>query len=434
MTLPPPKVCRRIAKLHALALGSDQEGERAAAHKKLAELLAEHGRTWNDIPEILAAIRNAPPPPPPSPDPAGNQPGPEVDVYELVHRIITDHVSITPAERVATTLWILHAQVFDRFTITPRLAIMSPVRSCGKTTLLALIELLVNEPFRSDDVTPAAIYRRLERSPYTCLLIDEGDNADLVHDIKLRRVFNSGHRKGGNTSRVASGWSTQFNTFAPLAIAAIGTLPLPLLSRAIVINMQRRGPGETLEQLDEDSPIYPAAREQMRRWGSLCQLDRFPDMPPELLNRHGDNWRVLFSIADDLGHGEEARAAALELFARRTDEDAGVVLLNDVWTIFQRLGVDRITSGELIRELLALNELWSDWCDDRPGRKLNQAFLARLLRPFGIWSKSIWPQQRTPDSRSRKGYTRDQFESAWHSYCSGGTPAQPSKTMRLVER
>ena len=55
MALPPPKICRRIRKFHAV-LGSSTSGEREAAHKKLTETLAEYGLSWNDLPEILAAV------------------------------------------------------------------------------------------------------------------------------------------------------------------------------------------------------------------------------------------------------------------------------------------------------------------------------------------------------------------------------------------
>jgi len=55
MALPPPKICRRIRKLHAM-LGSSTSAEREAAHKKLTETLAEYGLSWNDLPEILAAV------------------------------------------------------------------------------------------------------------------------------------------------------------------------------------------------------------------------------------------------------------------------------------------------------------------------------------------------------------------------------------------
>jgi hypothetical protein len=41
-----------------------------------------------------------------------------------------------------------------------------------------------------------------------------------------------------------------------------------------------------------------------------------------------DNWRVLFAIAEDLGHGEEARVTTVALSAHRHDEDFGVALLS----------------------------------------------------------------------------------------------------------
>src|SRR5262245_20196080 len=102
-------------------------------------------------------------------------------------------------------------------------------------------------------------------------------------------------------------------------------------------------------------------------------------MPPSFRNRVADNWRVLFAIADDLGHGEAARAAAITLSANRPDEDPGVVLLGDIQTIFWRLGVDRIASAVLIEVLLELDDrMWADWRgvnDDRPPRKLSQSEL-----------------------------------------------------------
>jgi Protein of unknown function (DUF2786) len=48
MNLPPPKVCVRIHKLHAM-LGSSNAKEAENARAKLNRLLAEHGLTWNDL-------------------------------------------------------------------------------------------------------------------------------------------------------------------------------------------------------------------------------------------------------------------------------------------------------------------------------------------------------------------------------------------------
>jgi hypothetical protein len=441
MTLPPPKICRRIRQLHA-SMGSPNAHEAATAREKLTKLLAEYSLTWNDLPTILAASEGSAGPTYTSARPAGRQTAssaPEVNVLDLVLRLIELHIAIAPEERMAVALWILHSYVFDRFTITPRLALLSPVRGCGKTTLLVLLELLVAEPYRVDDITAAAIYHQLDRRPRTTLLIDEGDNLGLLSNRVLRSVFNSGHRKGGGISRFVSGWPRKFQTFAPLAVAAIGyTLPLPLMHRAAaVINMQRYAPGEAqIQQLDENDPSLGAAREQIRRWVATRSLARNPKMPPSLRNRAADNWRVLFAIADDLGHGEDARAAAIALSARRLDEDPGVVLLGHTRRIFLARGIDRIASAALIEALLELDDSpWGDWRgpqDDRPSRKLSQEELARLLRPFGIRPGSVWPVPRHPGAKSAKGYLRSQFEAAWAAYCpAADTPAQDSKVVRI---
>jgi hypothetical protein len=356
-------------------------------------------------------------------------------VLDLVLALIEEHLAITADERMAVALWLLHTWVFDRFSITPRLALLSPVRGCGKTTLLTVIELLVAEGNRTDSVTAAAIYYHLDSRPRTALLIDEADNLDLFRNNVLRSVFNSGHKRGGGVSRFVGGRSRRFPTFAPLAVAAIGMLPLPLLHRAVVINMQRSG--KSLKRLDESDPAFAAAREEIRKWAGTCSLAPDPEMPPALRDRAADNWRVLLAIADDLGHGEAARSAATTLCANRPDEDPGVALLADIRTAFQAPSVDRITSATLIEALLGLEDnFWNEWRglqDDQSPRKLTQGDLSHLLRPFGIRPKTIWPAGRRLGDRSSRGYLRSQFDRAWRAYCpSADTPTRPSKIIQLA--
>ena len=47
--------------------------------------------------------------------------------------VMADH------ERDIVALWIVHTYLLDNFLVTPRLAIRSPVKRCGKTTLLDLL-------------------------------------------------------------------------------------------------------------------------------------------------------------------------------------------------------------------------------------------------------------------------------------------------------
>jgi hypothetical protein len=449
MTLPPLNVCRRIAQLHAM-IGSPAAKEAENAREKLVKLLAKHGCSWNDLTDIFAAIRTGDSAAtnntaddatsPPSEGTAPDASAGDINIFDLIVYLLEKYVAVSAEERIAIALWLLHTWVFDQFSHTPRLALLSPVRGCGKTLLLILIELLVAEPFRSDNVTAAVIYHHLWSRQRSTLLLDEGDNQSIFRDGTLRAVFNSGHRRGGNISRLNGGWTQKFSTFAPLAVAAIGTLPLPLLHRAVVINMQRRPADVQIERLDEtNSPrAFVVAREMVRKWAATTSLNRDPEMPPQLRDRVADNWRPLLSIADALAHGEDARAAAIALCAKRPDEDAGVLLLNDIRTVFDTPVVDRITRDRLIEMLVALEDgFWAEWRgkdDDRPPHRLTGPELAQLLRPFHIRSKTVWPEQRRQGDKSARGYLRGQFEGAWARYCPrSDTPTQSSKTIHLRE-
>jgi hypothetical protein len=343
-----PKICRRIRKLHAQIGSSGKDAEVARA--KVNQLLAEHGLTWNDLPRILAAdiddtgIDDTGGAGAAGTGAVASAAAPTEDdipsLLGLVLALIEEHVGTTAEERMAIALWILHCWVFDRFAVTPRLALLSPVRGCGKTVALSLIELLIPEGSRTDNTTAAAIYHALDRRRRTVLLVDEADGLDLRRNNVLRSLFNSGHRRGGSIDRFVSGRPERYRTFAPLAVAAIGMLPLPLVHRSVVVNMQRSS--ARLRRLDEADPAFHLARRGIQKWAASCTLAPDPEMPAALRNRAADNWRVLLSVADDLGHGEAARSAATALCANCPDEDPGVTLLGDIRTVLQASGVDRI--------------------------------------------------------------------------------------------
>jgi hypothetical protein len=55
---------------------------------------------------------------------------------------------------------------------------------------------------------------------------------------------------GGKFTRYHGGQARSFATFAPVAVAAIGTLPLPVMHCSIVIHIARRDGRRQLTQLD----------------------------------------------------------------------------------------------------------------------------------------------------------------------------------------
>ncbi|MFY9835153.1 MAG: hypothetical protein WAK55_01545 [Xanthobacteraceae bacterium] len=105
--------------------------------------------------------------------------------------------------------------LFDRYTHTSRLALLSPVDGCGKTTLLRFLELLVRNVTSSANATPAVIYHELARNPHLTWLIDEADNLDLLRHANgvMRSVLNMGHAHGASVRRMVQGEPRKFNVF-----------------------------------------------------------------------------------------------------------------------------------------------------------------------------------------------------------------------------
>jgi hypothetical protein len=336
---------------------------------------------------------------------------------------------------LAIALWVLHTYIYDQYNITPRLALLSPVFGCGKTTLLVLLEQLVANPARYINVSAALVYRLLSSQGPQTLLLDEGNNQNLLLDNVLRSVMNA-NRRGDRLGR-ATGRKDEIRSylaFAPIAIAAKGKLPNDLTQRCIVISMQRYPVNaEPLDRLNENDLNFKmgavALQGEIRKWVNACTLAEDPLNP--LKNRRADNWRPLLAIAESLGRGEEARTISVKLSAGLPDDDYGVYLLEDIRDIYDELNVDRIKSVELVSKLHTIEGgIWSEWRgtkDELQPHMLTQTELGRLLADFQIKAKTIWDRSsRKSRGPSGKGYYLRDFEAAWASYCTPrhtGTPA-----------
>jgi len=201
----------------------------------------------------------------------------DINPLDLVCVLLEEYVDLKPHEYVAVAAWILHTHVYEQFTVTPRLLATSPVRAFGKSTLLRICAQLVAHPSPADSITATVIYHEVD-SAHPTLLLDD-DNLGLLINGNLRTMFN-GNYKGARVKRLIGGRSRTFHLFAPMFIAAIGTtatLPLPRLTRSIVIKMERST--KKLMRLDPDNPD-PAFHEAYRciiQWArtvSRALLDR----------------------------------------------------------------------------------------------------------------------------------------------------------------
>jgi hypothetical protein len=448
----PPKISdkdrRTIRKCHA-QLGTDNPHVRETAYNKIIEILGKHRLSWVDLPELLQDSDTASNAVDPEDDPLTETeaaPAPNINVLELVKFIIEEHIELqSEHEYIAVALWILHVYVFERFVHTPRLALLSPVRRCGKTTLLDIIQRLLPPCPRLDDTSAAQLYWMMDTHRGGPILLDEVDNANLWGNKLMRTVLNSGHRQGGHIGRIIGGQRKLYSTFCPVALAAISgiqTLPLTLIDRSIIISMQRSRKARELRRFDpnnaDDIDRINVVYLHVWHWAkamsanpSLINLD--PELPAELHDRAADNWRPLIAIADSFGPywGEVARQAALTLSHGYHYEDIAVTLLVDIRDIFNTTGASYLFSKHLVAYLHALDDSpWNQWRgpgDNRSARALTEADLAELLNPFDVKPRSI-----REGANTRKGYKRAWFEKIWQAYCpQDGTPAQPIPIKRL---
>jgi Protein of unknown function (DUF3631) len=91
-----------------------------------------------------------------------------------------------------------------------------------------------------------------------------------------------------------------------------------------------------------------------------------------------------------------------------------VILLQDIYTLFEDKLADRLLSGELATALAKLEgRPWGEWKGARP---ISPKAVANLLAPF-----RIAPIEMRIGSRVLRGYRIEQFEDAFARYVAAAT-------------
>jgi putative DNA primase/helicase len=168
---------------------------------------------------------------------------------------------------IAMALWVCFTWCIDAANTAPILAISSPEKRCGKTTVLSLLNLLVKRPLSTSNITPAALFRAIEEYKPT-LLIDEADTF-LKQSDDLRGILNSGHTR--STAFVLRTIGDDhapkaFNTWGAKAIALIGKLPDTLHDRSIVIPLKRKLTHEKTERLFRTDYNFDQIKRKLSRF------------------------------------------------------------------------------------------------------------------------------------------------------------------------
>lgn len=318
----------------------------------------------------------------------------------------------------------------DCVSTAPILALRSPEKRCGKTTVLSWLGRFVHRAILASNMTSATVFRVIEGWRPT-LLIDEADTF-IANSDELRGVLNSGHTH--DTAWVVRNVGEnheprRFSTWGAKAIALIGNLPGTLEDRSITIQMRRKLTGEKVEKLRHaDKEQIKSLRRRCLRFAndrSAAVRASCPHVPETLNDRAADNWEPLLAIADLAGGdwAERARLAA-EVLAREqhADDSLRVALLTDIRQVFAKKRTDRIATDDLLKALVNMKE--RPWAEFKHGRSLTASQLANLLRQFSIQSRTIRIGQKTP-----KGYSLDRFADAFARYLPAIQPPQRHKTV-----
>jgi hypothetical protein len=234
------------------------------------------------------------------------------DILNAVFCFIRRFVCLSEPQARAVTLWAAHTYLIAAADVTPYLAITSAEKQSGKTRLLEVLEILVQNPWPTGRVTSAVLVRKIH-AHHPTLLLDESDAAfggNKEYAETLRGVLNTGHRRGGSTSCcVGQGTnisSQDFSTFCPKAIAGIGKLPDTVADRSILIRLKRAAPGEVVERFRRRN-VGPEAKVLKERLAVWCLTvveslpASYPELPEALSDRQQDGAEPLLAIADMAG-------------------------------------------------------------------------------------------------------------------------------------
>ena len=362
--------------------------------------------------------------------PSGDLPFPEVDPHPdpVYPALLLNELSATirrfivmDAEQAdAAALWIALTWFIDIVDVAPLAIINAPEKACAKSLLLEVMGRMSARPLPVSNLSTAALFRSVEMFGLT-LLIDEADTFIRAND-DLKGLINAGHTRAHAFVLRLVGDNHEpkrFSVWGAKALAGIAMekhLPDSTMSRAIVINLRRKLPHETVERLRHTEPgLFEDIASKLARfaddYASQVRWAR-PTLPEALSDRAQDNWEPLLAIAECAGPDWVRRAtvAALKLSGDAADPvSTGNELLADIKQVFDTKQVGKIRTAELIAALIDDDE--QGWATYNRGKPITPRQLARLLASYGIRSKTVRFGAHTP-----KGYELSQFTDAFDRY------------------
>lgn len=338
-----------------------------------------------------------------------------MSVADKIYSLIDRHCIITDHEKAAVTLWILSSWVLDEFRIFPRLALISPEKRCGKSTLLEVINCTTENPTMVSNASTAVLSRIAAKKP--TLILDEADTFIKGGEPGLIGLINSGHSKATAHILKCDGDNYEpkkFSTWMPVVLASIGDLADTIMDRSVRINMRRKLDSESVHRLPPDlKTMTKPLLTELNSWKATVspKVKGNQIEPPDQGNdRAVDNWLPLFSVANIFGSVWRQKCEeAYQALTAPAEKTLQTQLLADIKETFAKANNSRIASTELIEKLCSDPE--KPWATHSNGRKLTPYQMAKLLKLF-----DIRPSVMRSGGKTIRGYEESMFQDAFDRY------------------
>ncbi|HEV2319278.1 MAG TPA: DUF3631 domain-containing protein [Verrucomicrobiae bacterium] len=339
-----------------------------------------------------------------------------------IEAVIKRHLVLSDAAATALAVWVLHTYVFDLRDTVAYVAIESPEKRCGKTTLLTVLAAMADKPLIAANVTVGALFRAIDACQPS-LFIDEADTF-LAGNSTMRGIINSGNtwrtayvlrlsksklnsQKSHDREELDPKNSTQsmrlspqplshgrgsvdsglerYSCWCPKAIAMIGKVPDTIADRSIVVEMVRKLPTERrapLSALNTADIKAKCARFALDRGSAVRECQKIHG--EGLNDRAADTFDPLYVIARLAGKEweEKLHAAALALAPIAQSRNSGTELLLDIHTIFVVTGQKKMFTRQLIERLS--HEEFATASMASKYESVDELEISRRLRPYGI--------------------------------------------------
>lgn len=209
------------------------------------------------------------------------------------------------------------------------------------------------------------------------------------------------------------------------------------MDRSIILELRRKLPHESVDRIRHAEPgLFDDLRSKLARFAD-DNSDRVrltcPELPPSLNDRAQDNWEPLLAIATVAGGDwlNTATETALRLSGGESlSMSIGTELLMDIQEIFGSKQIDKISTTDLIKELVSDDE--KPWQSYNKGFPIKPRQIAAKLKGYSIHSKTIRIGFETV-----KGYELNQFKETFSRYLSKGnsevTSPPPKVTRSQVD-